>query len=109
MWESAKIGEQLPENRRIQGNAYWLACGLTRQPSDGSLVKLPLWIFSGKGRSEPVELAQGKLRAAIPVAETSLEAKETVQLAGDRAEEDHLVHLGTGSPTLRRRFSATRM
>jgi hypothetical protein len=85
-----------------------LPFGLARQPGDGGAIKLPPRVFPGITGKELLKLAQRKLRAAISVTQTPLELKKAVQFAGDRTEED-LIHRGTGSPTLRRRFNATRM
>lgn len=103
----AKVSEELPEERRIHGDANRLALRLARQPSESGAIKLPSWIFPGKAGKELIELAQGKLGASVSVTQTSLESKEAFQLFGNRTVKD-LVHRGTGSPTLRRRFSATR-
>ena len=105
--QSPKVSEQLPEDRRIHRDTHWLPLGLARQPGDGGTIELPPWIFPGVPGKELVELAQGKLRAPISVSQAPLELQEAAQLAGDWTVED-LVHRGTGSPTPRRRFSATR-
>jgi hypothetical protein len=79
-------------------------CSITRRWRHD---RVATWIFLGIPGKELVELAQGKLRAPISVTQAPLELQEAAQLAGDGAVEN-LVHRGTGSPTLRRRFSATR-
>ena len=87
----AKVSEELPEDRRIHGDANWLALGLARQPSDRGAIKLPSWIFPGIAGKELIELAQGKLGAPISVTQTPLEPKEAAQLLGNRTVKD-LVH-----------------
>ena len=107
MRESSKIREQLPEDGGIHGDAHWFPCGLARQPGDSRAIHLPLGVFSGEADQEPVKLVQSIFGAPISVSETSLEQEEVALLVRDRALKGP-VHRGTGSPTPRRRRSATR-